>query len=201
MVIPTDIQVSFVMAAIFADLGRQHILAEHKASPERARIAFGYVRTWGLLNAGLFLGPTIIVFFSGWPAWESQYWVPWAEDLAGSAFHSLLAGLYMIALMLAALLGSWLGYHWIVCGRVWRLRAAYLSVLAATVLVFLVRWPGPIVLGTYEQFQADPHALQHIWGDPWFFGMFSVLLVYCAMPLALVYIGLRRRRRESTGAA
>ncbi|MHC4252183.1 MAG: hypothetical protein ACYS9X_23945 [Planctomycetota bacterium] len=47
MVIPTDVQVSFVMAAIFTDLGRQHVLAEHKASPERAKIAFDHVRRWG----------------------------------------------------------------------------------------------------------------------------------------------------------
>ena len=201
MVIPTDIQASFVMAALFADMGRTYILAESRASPARSQLAYHFVRKWALLNVGVFLALTIVVFYCAWPAWEVQYWVPWAEELAGSPLRSLLAGLYLIALSLAALLGSWLGFRWIVLGHIGRLRAVYLSVLVVTVGIFLARWPGPIVLGSYSGFMAGAHELPNIWDDGWFLTMLCVLLAYTGMPIILVYLGFRRRYRQSSLSA
>ena len=186
MVIPTDVQVSFVMASMFADMGRRQI----ESGSHQAR---GFVTLWGMLNPALFLGPTIVVFFSGWPAWEIQYWTSLAERVPGNPYLALVAGLYMMALVLAALLGSRLGCCWIAAGRVKLLRVVYLAVLAVTAGIFLLQWPAPVVLGTVAEFRAAPDAMPYIWQDATFFTMYCALLLWCAAPFAFVFFGLRRR--------
>lgn len=195
MVIPTDIQVSFVMASFFVDMGRRQIEAESRISPERSRLVYNQFRKWALLNVALFLAPTIVVFFNAWPAWETQYWSSSVERLAGNPFTSLLAGLYAACLTLAALLGNYLSFRWIVRGRSKLLRPVYLTVLVVTVGIFLWQWPAPIVLGTVAGFKADPYGIPFIWEDFGFFIPFCLLLVYCFTPVIFVFFSLPEKYR------
>ncbi|MDH3892386.1 MAG: hypothetical protein OEV49_15030 [candidate division Zixibacteria bacterium] len=192
MVVPTDVQVAFITGALFVDLGRRHIVSEHSASPERSRLAYCRFRNLSVIYAALFLTPVIAVFFSAWPAWETQYWCLQAEQLRGDGLLSLLAGLYLIGLVLAAYLGNWLAFRWLVSGKGHLIRPVYLAVGAVTTVIFLIKWPAPIRLGSAAQFQTDPNAMPYIWQDTQFFVMFLALLAYCAVPYVVVFFRVRR---------
>ena len=196
MVVPTDIQVAFVTGAFFVDVGRKVIEAEHMASPERSRLAYCRFRNMAALYASLCLAPVIAVFFSAWPAWETQYWTLAAERLTGDGLRSSLAGLFLFMLVIAACLGNRLAFQLIISGRGHLVRPVYLIVLAATIGIFLANWPAPIRLGTVAQFRADPSLMPYIWEDTEFIVMFTGLLAYCAVPYAVAFF---RLRREASG--
>jgi len=61
MVVPTDIQFSFIAAAALADLGKRYILAEHQKSPEHSRLAYCKYRLRALIFAIIFLVPAAMV--------------------------------------------------------------------------------------------------------------------------------------------
>ncbi len=192
MVVPTDIQFSFMAAAVFADLGRKYILAEHQKSPECSHAAYCKFRLRALIFPILFLGPAAMVFLLAWPGWEAQYWSTRAEETLGNAPNALSAGIFLAALSLAALLGNWLGFRWVVRGHERLLRLVYLAVLAVTALIVFVQWPAPVRLGTVSQFRSDPTSLPFIWQDNAFFITFVVLLAYTALPLIVLFFRIRR---------
>ncbi len=196
MVIPTDIQVAFITGAFFVDMGRKYIEAEHRASPERSRLAYCRFRLWAVLYAALCLAPVVVIFFSAWPAWESQYWTGYAEQLLGNGFYSFFAGLFLFLLVGAGFLGSRLSFNWVIQGRGRLVRPVYLTVLAITIVIYLIQWPAPIRLGSVAQFRADPYSLPFIWQNSQFFSMFMALLTYCAIPVVVAFFYLRQEERK-----
>ena len=192
MVVPTDIQFSFVAAAALADLGRRYILTEHQKSPERSRLAYCKYRLRALIFPIIFLVPAAMVSLLAWPAWETQYWNIRAEQTLGNAPNAVAIGIFLMLLPLAALLGNWFGFRWVLRGRQWLLRLVYLAVLAITGLIVFIRWPAPMRLGTFSQFHSDPTSLPFIWQDSTFFITFVVLLVYCIIPLIVFFFRVRR---------
>ncbi len=71
MVIPTDVQVSFLVAAFFADLGVDVIEAAAKRTTAEREVLYSQYRFRALAYPALFVGPSAAVFLLGWPAWES----------------------------------------------------------------------------------------------------------------------------------
>jgi hypothetical protein len=194
MVIPTDIQVAFITGAVFVDMGRRRIEAEHRASPERSQWVCARFRLLGTLYAGLFLGPVIAVFFSAWPAWETQYWTIYAEHLGGHPGRALAAGAYLFGLIGSGYLGSHLALRWLLTGKGHRIRPVCVVILLATLAILFGRWPAPVRLGSVAAFRADPHALPYIWQDATFFGFFLLLLAYCGVPYVVIFFRFRRSR-------
>lgn len=192
MVIPTDIQVAFITGAMFVDMGRRHIVSEHSVSPERSRLAYCRFRNLAVGYAALFLVPVIAVFFSAWPAWETQYWCSQAEMLRGDGLLSATAGIYLIGLVLAAYLGNWLSFNWLVSGKGHLIRPVYITAGLITTAIFAIKWPAPIKLGSVAQFNADPNTMLWIWQDTEFIVMFLALLTYCAVPYVVVFFRVRR---------
>jgi hypothetical protein len=192
MVVPTDVQLSFVAAAVFTDLGRRYILAEHQKSPECSHAAYYKFRLRALLFPTLFVGPAAMTFMLAWPGWETQYWSARMDQTLGNALNALVAGVFLAALVLAALLGNWLGFRLVVRGRKWLLRTLYLAVLAVTILIVFAQWPAPVRLGTVSQFQSDPTGLPFIWQHNTFFIMLVILSVYSALPLIVLFFRIRR---------
>ncbi len=192
MVVPTDVQLTFVAAAVFTDLGGRYILAEHRKSSERSHAAYCKFRLRALLFPTLFLGPAAMTFMLAWPAWETQYWAARMDQTLGNGQNALVAGIFLAALVLAAFLGNWLGFRWVVRGRGWLLRVVYLAVLAVTIWIVIAQWPAPVRLGTVSQFRSDPTSLPFIWQDNTFFIMLVVLSAYCALPIVVLFFRIRR---------
>lgn len=192
VVVTTDVQIAFVATAVFTDLGRRYILTEHRKSAECSHAAYCKFRLRALLFPTLFLGPAAMVFMQAWPAWETQYWTARMDQTLGNGYNAMVAGVFLAALVLAALLGNWLGFLWVTKGRVWSLRLVYLAVLAATVLAVLVRWPAAVRLGTVSQFRTHPASLPFIWQDNAFLLMFLLVSAYAVLPLIVFAFRIRR---------
>lgn len=192
MVLTTDIQVSYIAGAFFVDMARNYVEREHKASPERSQLAERRFRTMAVLYVSIFLAPTFIAFFLAWPAWESQYWTVYAEQIRDHGKYAIFMGLYMVAAVSAGCLGSWLSFKWLIEGKGKLIRPVYLTVLAITMVFYFYQWPGPIVLGSVADFRKDSHSLPRIWQNTEFFIIYCVLLIYCAIPFVYGFFKLRR---------
>jgi hypothetical protein len=195
MVVPTDIQVSFITGALLADLGAPVIEAAARESRERLATLYGGYQLRALAYPAVFVGPAATVFMLGWPAWETQYWSGRFEATLGEPLHACLYGAFLALMFAGAWLGNWLGFRWVLGGARRRLRGLYLAVLAATVALFLANWPAPIRLGSHAAFVCDPSAMPYIWQDTTFFVSFWAVLAYTALPLAIWCLRIWRDRR------
>lgn len=193
MVLTTDIQVAYIAGAFFVDMGRNYIEMEHKASPERSKLAGQRFRIMAILYASLILVPALIVSFLAWPAWESQYWTACAEEMRDHGSYAVFMGLFLATAVGAGCLGSWLSFKWLIEGKGKRIRPVYLAVIAVTMVLYFYQWPGPIVLGSVADFRKDPYSLSRIWQNTEFFIIYIALLIYCAVPFVYGFFKLRRR--------
>lgn len=196
MVVPTDIQVSFIAGAFLADLGAPVIEVAARESRERLGALYRRYQLRALAYAALFVGPAATVFMLGWPAWETQYWSARFEATRGAPLDAGLYGAFLLLLFVGGWLGNWLGFRWVLAGARRRLRALYLAVLAVTLAVFLGRWPAPIRLGSHAEFVRDPSAMPYVWDDPTFFASFCWILAYTALPLAIWSVRTWHARRR-----
>jgi hypothetical protein len=192
MVIPTDVQVSFLAAAFFADLGADVIEAAAKHSTAEGEVLYSKYRIRALAYPALFVGPSATVFLLGWPAWESQYWSARFEATTGNPFNGTLYALFLVSLFLGGWFGNWLGFRWVLSGARKRLRVLSLGILLLTIAIVWVQWPAPIRLGTYDDFHRDPSGLPYIWQDRTFFVGFWVITAYCVVPLVVWYLRIRQ---------
>lgn len=200
MVVPTDVQATFVAAAFFADVGAPSIEAALQGAPERLEGLYRHFRFRAVAYPSLFVGPSATMFLLGWPAWESQYWSSRFETTGGRPFNAALFGLFLLLLFVGGWFGNWIGFRWVMTGARKKLRALYLSVLALTVAIVSVQWPAPVRLGGYEAFHRDPSSLPYLWQDAVFFPVFLAVSAYCALPLVVWFFGIRRSAKEGSRA-
>jgi hypothetical protein len=195
IMIVTDIQACFVAGALFADIAAPAIAATTDATSFRQSGIYIRMRHRAMMYPALFLGPSATLFMLAYPGWESQYLGESFVVTAGAPWHAALFGAFLLLLAAGVWFGTWLGFRWVLEGARKRLRVVYSSVIAATALVLLARWPAPIRLGTYRDFVADADHLPYVWQDGTFFLSFCALTTYCAVPLLVLAI---RARREVT---
>lgn len=196
MVVPTDIQIAFAAGTFLADIGARAIEAARKHSEEQLDRLYSRYRLRALIYAAVFLGPVATVSLLGWPAWETQYWSPVFDATAGNPINASYFGIFLIAVFIAGWFGNWLGFRWVLSGARTKLRALYIVVLVLTVGLVLVRWPAPIRLGSYAGFKSDPGALPYTWQDIPFSITFWILLAFCAIPIIIWFIQVRRSVKE-----
>ncbi len=201
MVIPTDVQVAFMVGAFFADIGARAIEAARKTSAEQLKVVYCQYRLRALAYASVFVGPAATTFMLGWPAWESQYWSARFDATAGSFGNSVYFGIFLLLLFIGAWFGNWLGFRWVLSAARKRLRIVYISVLLITLVVVVVQWPAPIRLGSYAEFERDPASLPYIWQDRGFFVSFWAITGYCTVPLVVWFVQIRRRERKTSNSS
>lgn len=193
--IVTDIQGCFAIGAFFADVAAPALAGATDVQSFAKSDLYARFRHRVLLYPALFLGPAATLFMLAWPGWESQYLGASFADTAGAPLHAALFGAFLILLAAGAWFGNWLGFKWVLDGARLRLRLLYLSILAATVALVAVRWPAFVHLGSVQAFNENADQLPHIWNDPVFIASFLVLTAYCASPLVVWWIQLRRQIR------
>jgi len=191
--IVTDIQACFAIGALYADLAAPLLAATTKPESFAGSDVYARFRHRVLLYPALFLGPSATLFMLAWPGWESQYLGSAFVDTAGSPFHAALFAAFLFLLAAGAWFGNWLGFKWVLAGARRRLRALYLGILAATVALVVLRWPAFVHLGSVQAFDQNPDQLPFIWNDAVFFISFLALTSYCAAPLLVWWIRLRKQ--------
>lgn len=196
MVVPTDVQVAFVVGAFFADIGAKLIDAAEGHSVEYLRALYARFRFRALAYPSVFVAPAATTFMLAWPVWETQYWSAGFEATGGNILSAGSFGIFLLLMFGAGWFGNWLGFRWVLCGARKRLRILYVSIVVLTSGLVMVQWPAPIRLGSYAAFQSDPGAMPYIWQNRDFFVSFCALTLYCALPLVIWYIRIRRSVKE-----
>jgi len=199
--IVTDIQACFAAGALFVDIAAPAIAATTDTASFRQSALYLRMRHRAMLYPALFLGPSATSFMLAYPGWESQYLGEVFVATAGAPWHAALFGAFLLMLAAGAWFGTWLGFRWVLEGARKRLRVVYSSVIAATAMVLLARWPAPIRLGTYHDFVANADHLPYVWQDGTFFLGFCALTSYCAVPLLVLAIQARKEITPVISAA
>jgi len=197
----TDIQACFAIGALFADLAAPALANTTDARSFGSSAVYARFRQRVLLYPALFLGPSATLFMLAWPGWESQYLGPAFADTAGAPFRAARFGVFLFLLAAGAWFGNWLGFKWVLSGARRRLRLLYLGILAATLALVAVRWQAFVHLGPVSAFAANPAQLPFIWNDSVFFVSFLALTSYCAAPLLVWWIRLRKQAAAAANPA
>lgn len=203
-VVITDIQFAFAAAAFFADAGAPVIEAARARSPiELCRLDKTY-QLRSLIYSTVFLGPAATILMLAYPAWETQYISPIFDNLAGQPLNAIPYGIFLMAVAMAAWFGHRLGFNWILAGKRKQLRLLYFAIVIISFAVFLLRWPAPVRVGSYSEFQRDPNSLPYFTEDRNFFYLFIGLLLLDAIPLVVEFVRIRlavkQTRRQAAPA-
>ncbi|UCE19730.1 MAG: hypothetical protein JSV84_05130 [Gemmatimonadota bacterium] len=132
MVVPTDVQVAFVVGAFFADIGAKLIDAAEGHSVEYLRALYARFRFRALAYPSVFVAPAATTFMLAWPVWETQYWSAGFEATGGNILSAGSFGIFLLLMFGAGWFGNWLGFRWVLCGARKRLRILYVSIVVLT---------------------------------------------------------------------
>ncbi|HVN82053.1 MAG TPA: hypothetical protein VMW38_23925 [Terriglobia bacterium] len=175
-----DIPIAFGIGTLFADAANKQL---QKGRPEY------YYRTFNknLVYQAFFFSWIPIYFLLNYFGWETTHmW--WHEDSV-SAYPYLVV--IVIALFFMAAVGGFLlGYRLVRMGRIWPNRIIYLAILVYSGIWIFGQVNRSFRLGTYTDW-VDGRA-PWFYEDPTFLFMLILTLVVWAVPLAVLFVRLRR---------
>ena len=195
-VVLTDIQIAFAAGALFADAGAPIIEAARNHSEASLCKVYSRYMLRALIYAGVFLGPVATISLLAYPAWETQYISPVFDNMLGNPLNASYYGVFLMAVFAAGWFGNWLGFKWVLSGARKRLRIFYLVLVAVTFIIVWIRYPAPVRVGSYAEFQRDPDKLPLYTEDKTFFITFLILLTVAGLPLLIGFIQVRRSVKQ-----
>jgi hypothetical protein len=188
----TDVQFAFAAGALLADAGAPVLQAARTESAAKLDAVYRRYMLRSLIYSSFFLGPVATILMLAYPAWETQYISPIFDQLAGNLLYAAPYAVFLSALFAAGWFGNWLGFRWVLNGKRIPLRILYGSVVAITVaIVFGWRYPAPVRIGSYADFQTAPDRLMFLTDDQAFFTTFAILTLIASLPLVIAFIQVR----------
>lgn len=150
-----------------------------------------FMRLVVLLYTAIFYTPVPLIFLNGWPAWQTNYILPWADNLMDSPIRACVTLLFYALTVIPALLSFELGRLFIRKKKeslVWL--AAVVLFLVIFLLIYLTRDISFNVASTYAKY----HAKEFF---PALSGSFARLLlitsIYTWGGLAIVIAWIRKK--------
>ncbi|GMT48158.1 MAG: hypothetical protein IEMM0007_1724 [bacterium] len=177
-----DIPVGIVAGQVIADASRDAVTRGDTGTVSRIRaiaITFAYLITT----------PVIIYFFLGWPAWETNYFWKWVDNIQETPLLALSAFMLIAMSFIPIIAGFESGRLLIERDKVSLLRVSYISFFILILLiVYLTRDITFNIAATYEKYmEADSVSF---WDNP-FFIYWLVLTVFFWGSLAGCYLYVR----------
>lgn len=183
-----DVPVGLIAGQVIADAGRNML-----RSGEKERYLF--LRTVTIVFAFCFITPIVVYFFSGWPAWETNYFFKHVDYIQNNPKLALLAGIGVMAMALVpALLGLVSGRYLIRRGKERLLRVSYIALgVLILVIVYFSREATFNVAATWADYQKG-HTFS-FFENP-FFIFWLVLTVLFWGSLLVFFLWIRRKDKE-----
>lgn len=180
-----DIPAAFIFSQFYLDVGKK--LIQHDAAGDPASRNPTYYRflVRSLVFAGAVIAPGGIYLLSGYPGWEQIYWSSRPENVVFNWVNALIPALFVALIVGGGYLGHYLGYRWVVQGKIKLLRASYLGVLAVVAVVVLSCYPSWTLMGTYHQYHHNRSAMTPVWQNPHGFSIAWILVMVCFTSAAL----------------
>lgn len=184
-----DIPIAGMAGLILAEGGKDLV-----RSSDRFKTTF--LRVFVLMYAAIFIAPTPVYYFLGWPAWEVNFLWPWVDRVLD---HPLRAA-FSYALLACAVLPTWAGFElgrrWLLRGKDRWVRIGYIALFLLTGLIILLLWDITFnVYSTFERYEAGDG--YPFWSHPFVTG-WAITSIYFWGSLIGSYVWLRRKGREGT---
>ena len=179
-----DIPISVMSGMLLAEGGKNLVVSEGKNNKLLLRfIALAY--------AAIFIFPTPVYYFLGWPAWEINYAGSWADHI----FDTPVKAAFSYVLLACAVLPTWfgleVGMRLIARGKDKLNRIIYLALFVLTGVIILSLFKETFnVASTFEKYHAgDTYPL---WRCDFTTGI-ALTYVYFWGSLAVFYFWLKKK--------
>ena len=143
-----DIPISVMSGMLLAEGGKNLIVNEGKNN----KLLLRYI---ALAYSAIFIFPTPVYYFLGWPAWEINYVGSWADNI----FDKPVKAAFSYVLLACAVLPTWFGLEIGMClikkGKDKLNRIIYLLLFVLTGVIILLLFKETFnVASTYEKYYA-----------------------------------------------
>ncbi len=155
-----DIPVGIVAGQVIADAGRRALQTGNKELTSS-------VRHIALTFAYLITTPVIIYFFMGWPAWETNYFWKWVDNIKGMPHLAMSAFMIIAMSFIPTMLGFESGRLLIRKNQVKALRISYICMfLLILVIVYFSREMTFNIAALYADYENK--IFVSFWNNPFF---------------------------------
>jgi hypothetical protein len=179
-----DIPVSIMTGLVLAEAGKNLLKSDDKEKKTFMRLVV-------LMYAAIFIAPTPGYYFSGWPAWETNFLWKWVDHILDSPLRAAFSYVLMACAVLPAYFGFELGNFLIRREKEKWVRITYISMLVLVgVIILLLKDITFNIYSTYSKYEAgDSYSL---WTHPFVTG-WAITSLYFWGSLVGFYLWLRKK--------
>ena len=155
-----DVPSSVFIGFVFAQGGKELLKT---AEPEKVN----FVRRVVLMFTAIFYTPVPLIFLNGWPAWQTNYVMPWADNMVNHPVRAFAVALFFALTVLPAYFGLECGRCFIQKGRESLVKVGiWTFVFITALIIYLTRQATFNVAPDYTTYEAgiffpisEPHFL------------------------------------------
>ncbi len=180
-----DIPVSMMAGMVLAEAGKDLI-----KSDDKEKITF--LKVVVLMYGAIFIAPTPGYYFSGWPAWETNFMWEWVDHILDSPVRAAFSYVLLAVAVIPTYLGLIVAMKLIKKGKEKLVRISYISLLVLVGIIILALKDITLnVSSTYAKYQAAD--FYSFWTLPFATG-WAITSLYFWGSLVLFYLWLRKKK-------
>ncbi|NIO29519.1 MAG: hypothetical protein GTO29_13310 [Candidatus Latescibacteria bacterium] len=182
-----DVPVGLISGQVIADAGRNMLRSGNREQ-------YLFLRTVTIIFAFCFITPIVVYFFTGWPAWETNYFFRQIDDIKNTPWLALVCGICVVAMtLIPTLLGLISGRALIRKGKERSLRACYIGLgVLILIIVILSREATFNVAATWIDYQNGNTF--SFFESPFFIYWLALTVVFWGS-LLIFFLWIRKRDR------
>ena len=179
-----DIPIAAMSGMILAEGGKNLAISDNKDK----KLLLRFVT---LAYAAIFIAPTPVYYFLGWPAWEVNYMWPWVDNILDTPIRAAFAYVLLACAVLPTWFGLEMGMKLLEKGKDKLNRIIYLALLVLTGIIILTLYNETFnVSSTTEKFLAGES--YSLWTHPFATGI-TITYIYFWGSLVVFYLWLKKR--------
>lgn len=180
-----DIPVAIMAGLVLAEAGKDLIRSEDQYKK-------GFLRAVTLMYAAIFIAPTPVYYFLGWPAWEVNFIWKWVDHIVDSPLRASFSYALLACAVLPTYLGLVLGEFLIKKRQDKWVRILYISMLVLVgIIILLLKNITFNVSSTYAKYKAGES--YSFWSHPFVTG-WAITSLYFWVSLVAFYLWLRKKK-------
>ncbi|MGA1839030.1 MAG: hypothetical protein ACMUIU_00245 [bacterium] len=180
-----DIPIALMAGLVLAEAGKDLIRSEDAYKK-------GFLRAVTLAYAAIFIAPTPVYYFLGWPAWEVNFIWKWVDHIIDSPLRASFSYALLACAVLPTYLGLKLGEFLIKKRQDKWVRILYISMLVLVgIIILLLKDITFNVSSTYAKFKAGES--YSFWSHPFVTG-WAITSLYFWVSLVTFYLWLRKKK-------
>lgn len=180
-----DIPVALMTGMVLADAGKNLITSKDKTKNTLLNVVV-------LMFAAIFVAPTPVYYFLGWPGWECNFMWSWVDKINDMPLRAAFAYVLLAVAVIPTYLGLLIGKCLIRKGKIKLNRILYVIMLILVgVIILLLRDITFNVSSTYAEYKAGQS--YSFWSHPFVTG-WAITSIYFWGSLVCFYLWLRKKK-------